>query len=376
MKTRLDEVRRLQKLAGITSSNYRFLREEEEEKAPEGEKSEGDAKDQIAKIEKKVKNMEIGDKAIAALPEPTFDINIFKDPKNADASKMLAVLKKKLPDEEYKKAEQNIKKIQSGEGEKEPVNEEGMTATVIAVLSLIPLVLELMGSISNGIYKYVGLSKDERAKADELLKKLKDAEDVLDKLKKQRKETGRSSWVPSKAEMDASDKIDAEKKEKQKAKERLARMQAAKKEKTNEDREEGKNVSGSDYNEELETKIVAAEKRIERINKIYAKKYQTQIGHAFKEAGHKLHAAYTSPIRGLLWLSGMWDGEKREKYANIIYAIIMIAYGLKTGLIGAMKESLMALNGVRPAFAAIVHSLEGGKSLGEIFKNTVAAIKG
>tara|TARA_R110000868_G_scaffold121741_2_gene322826 strand:- start:501 stop:1466 length:966 start_codon:yes stop_codon:yes gene_type:complete len=87
-------------------------------------------------------------------------------------------------------------------------------------------------------------------------------------------------------------------------------------------------------------------------------------GKSLKEWGHKLHALYTSPIRGLLWLfgrMGLWkkmrDKKAREKTADIIYALSLVAlagYGAWT--------HLSHVHGLKDLAAIAVEVSDGGVS--------------
>ena len=98
--------------------------------------------------------------------------------------------------------------------------------------------------------------------------------------------------------------------------------------------------------------------------------YESKIGNWFKDAGHSLHKAYTTPIRGLLWMAYklapkdskfhkfLSDKENREKAANVIYAAAMI------GIAGyGVASHIGHLKGVSDVAITIADSIKGGKSI-------------
>jgi len=115
--------------------------------------------------------------------------------------------------------------------------------------------------------------------------------------------------------------------------------------------------------------------------------YGTEFGTKMKEWGHKLHHAYTWPIRkmldGLAWweklkhqvygdsfkLTKIQDKKFREKLANIIYATIML------GIAGfGVASHLKHLVGVGPVLTTIADGVKAGKSTAEIVQSIASLI--
>lgn len=113
--------------------------------------------------------------------------------------------------------------------------------------------------------------------------------------------------------------------------------------------------------------------------------YGTKFGNKMKDWGHKLHHAYTWPIRKMLYgiamyeklvgrnskekLSKLQDKKHREKVANIIYAVIMMSIA-GVGVASHIKH----LAGVGPVLTTIADGVKGGKSAQEIIQGISALI--
>lgn len=101
-----------------------------------------------------------------------------------------------------------------------------------------------------------------------------------------------------------------------------------------------------------------------------------QKGGAWKDAGHKLHKAYTWPIRGLLKLisygtdkgSKLRDPKYREKIANIIYGIVMASvagYGI--------YSHIGHLTGIGPISATLADVAKGAVSVKDAITSALSA---
>lgn len=102
----------------------------------------------------------------------------------------------------------------------------------------------------------------------------------------------------------------------------------------------------------------------------------SDFGQWAKESAHKLHHAYTWPIRTFLkgWAmfkkdSKLKDKKYREKVANIIYAIAMSLYA-GHGILSHLGH----LHGVASVSTAIAEGIKEGKSLVDIFKGIALMI--
>lgn len=134
---------------------------------------------------------------------------------------------------------------------------------------------------------------------------------------------------------------------------------------------EAAKVTGTNADKKLvETEIL-------KLKAIRDKLFGTSFGNWLKENGHKLHHAYTSPIRLALWGmakltkrdSKLRDEQFREKVANVIYSITMVS------LAGVgIWQGISHLHGVNEVGALILKGIEGGVNTPEIRKQALTAL--
>ena len=124
---------------------------------------------------------------------------------------------------------------------------------------------------------------------------------------------------------------------------------------------------------------------IKQLDKEYNDKFASKYGKGLIGAGHALHKAYTAPIVQVLRLGsflpgkfGDWakDPKKREKIADIIYAVFMLFYGgihAKHGI-----SELLAHHGIDGATFAttVIDAAKSGKSLKDVVSAGIAMVGG
>ena len=105
---------------------------------------------------------------------------------------------------------------------------------------------------------------------------------------------------------------------------------------------------------------------------------ETTIGNKLKTTGHKLHAAYTYPIRlflkGIAWYYNwkwMKNKENRTIAANVIYAFAMLLF---TGML--IWDKLSHLHGVSSYSEMILKNYKSGVSIEEFVNGLVVIWKG
>ena len=203
-----------------------------------------------------------------------------------------------------------------GSDEKETINESLELTLVLAI----PMLLEAGGNIADKVKRKYGLSEDQVIE----YKKWKSNYDILDKKIKSYGDPSHNLWSPDQ-----------------------------------------KNA----YNQ-LKTQIIDLTRKG---NKLFGSKF----GKKLKNIGHTVHKVYTSPILALLWIiskftkadSDLRNFKIREKIANIIYAVVMIAYAGHVVI-----ESLHGLPGVAGAIEGVLDSVKAGKSTSEIIKDLPAVV--
>ena len=150
-------------------------------------------------------------------------------------------------------------------------------------------------------------------------------------------------------------------------------------------------MCSSDLKEEIEQlskakdpREKAAKEELAKLEKRKDEEFGTKAGNKLKEWGHKLHHAYTYPIRkmldGIAWfqklqhsfygdkkpLGKLQDEKYREKVANIMYAGIMMTVA-GVGVASHLKH----LHGVGPALTTIADGVKAGKSLADIVQGAL-----
>jgi len=176
--------------------------------------------------------------------------------------------------------------------------EEGVVGLSIAIASLIPKFLELLGDGTDFFRRKTGITDD--------------------------------NW--KKEAQAAKDVVNAKKAEMKKFKKALERFSGGDKEKPG---TSSTPESIKRHNEYLQTRkqFKAAREAYTKLDHDYDDNYGYKFFKTtFKQAGHKLHELYITPIMGFLKVLGfirvwpqMRDIKKREKVANIIYSIAMVA---------------------------------------------------
>lgn len=134
---------------------------------------------------------------------------------------------------------------------------------------------------------------------------------------------------------------------------------------------EATKVTGTSADKKLvETEIL-------KLKAIRDKLFGTSFGNWLKENGHKLHHAYTFPIRlallGIAKLtkkdSKLRDEKFREKVANVIYSITMVSFA---GV--GIWQGISHLHGVSEVGSLILKGIEGGVNTSEIRKQALTAL--
>ena len=276
---------------------------------------------------------------------------------------------KNLPDEKIKKIEELIKKAtkkdvnleeivsKEDEDKKEETNEAAGIMATAFIISLVPLILEAGGSIINLTNKKLGLTfNQDQWKQYKALLKIKSAYNQLIKkdtaVLKYDNDSITVTWKDwSKLGEKATEIMESLgynfdlnwKSALTKTSSKNESFRYLKKYESfilNEGSGHGESKIkhfGPDwkpsYTKEGDLEFVKNE--IERINDNISINLPigTKLGDALNKAGHKLHSAYTYPIRiflkGIAYATGwkkMKDKENREKAANLIYAVGMIIW--------------------------------------------------
>lgn len=289
---------------------------------------------------------------------------------------------------------------------------EGAVLLSITIASIIPVVMEAVGSLSNLLKRKFGINLTE-----EQLKQIKYYNDAItaynniikkgsvkfygnDYNWKNWNELGSKLFELTKNEAvkfgkggeflghghGHSDKHDENPKEEvnkektqEKTKSEIKNNEPTKqkeniKEKTNESlllESEDVKVTGTNADKKL------VENEILKLKAIRDKLFGTSFGNWLKQNGHKLHHVYTSPIRlALLGMSKLTkrdsrlrDEKFREKVANVIYSITMIS------LAGVgIWQGISHLNGVKDVGSLILKGIESGVNTSEIRKQALTAL--
>lgn len=201
----------------------------------------------------------------------------------------------------------------SEKDDKEPV-EEIAVSTAVLIAGLIPPALELVGGTFNKAKQLFGLNDTEKKELEKLNNEIKKAKKLIKT-------------------------FDSKQKGEQSPEEQRAR------------------------------------KLLQQYEKEKDEKFGTKLGNWAKDAGHKVHKLWTSPIRGMLYLVGLTAGgplkdEKfREKIANIIYAAAMIGIA-GAGIISHIKH----LTGVGPVITTIAELVKEGLSIKDVVKTVAKMI--
>jgi len=199
--------------------------------------------------------------------------------------------------------------VKKGDNEEEV--KESLTAALITAM---PILIEMAGSSINWIYNNLGLNKEQTEAYKEIKK---EQQDIADKNNLGTKMFG-------------------------------VRFK----------------IFDNPFNDSPKEK--AAKKEIKDLDDKIDKELGTKVGDALISGGHKLHKAYVTPI--LLFLEGVAafapEGSKiksldyRKKVANIIYAGVMLVIAG----IGIFK-SLHHLHGVKDAATVMIEAAEEGASI-------------
>lgn len=291
-----------------------------------------------------------------------------------------------------KEGEENVEKKEGEEGEK---TNEGAILLAITIASLIPAVMESVGSLTNMLKQKFGINLDEKQMAS--LKKINEGITAYNKLVKDPKATvkfekkayTRENWEEisnllatelALPDLAFGKGYDAHGHHAPAAK-------PAEGEKV-EDKKEEPAVAAKPVAESAETPEVAKKgdeatdqinREIEKLKSQRDKIFGAKFGNWLKEKGHVLHHAYTSPIRlvlrGIAKVSKkdskLRDEAIREKVANVIYAITMV------GLAGyGIMSTLSHMAGVGEVAQIMLKGIEGGLNTADIRKQALTSLLG
>jgi len=207
----------------------------------------------------------------------------------------------------------------SPEEAKSPTNaNEVAIATAFTILGLIPIMLDGLGWVINGINRRFLLSDSEKVELEKLNIQIKSKEKELKDVNKQ----------------------------------------------------------DSTYSDEEKN----LEKEIKELEEEKLKKFGTKLGSIFKDAAHEVHETYLGPIKlflkGIAWTASKFgkkikiqDEAYRNKIAEIIYAVIMIS-AAGAGVVSHLSH----LTSIQPILTTIVELAKGGKSIGDILKAVITVI--
>ncbi len=284
--------------------------------------------------------------------------------------------------------------------ETEKTNEEGGLLLAITIASLIPVCMEAVGSLSNKLKRSFGINLDESQM--EKIKLMNNAITALKQLKAGDENTRvdkkvflgiewkRSGWDALCNKL--ADKLGIEELkagvEEHKHSDKFAPNLAMNKS----DRQVPKKEELAKKKELEDAKLGKGEKTVFKdevgyyigleIQKIKNKRdelFGTDFGKWMKENAHKLHSAYTSPIRLALYglsriskpSSKLRDEQFRTKVANVIYAITMVTLA-GIGIWGSLSH----LAGVSEVAGVVLKGVESGVNTSEIRKQAVTLLMG
>lgn len=297
---------------------------------------------------------------------------------------------------EKKEGEESVEKKEGEEAEK---TNEGAVLLAITIASLVPAALEAAGSLTNILKQKLGVNLDEKQMAN--LKKINDAKSTLEKVLKTGKgkflgkEYSKDNWFEISNTLSkeigqpeaafgkgyddghghghgkpaAPAKPGEEKAAPAKPGEEKPAVAAAP---VKESAEAEQPKKGEEAKEQLEREIA-------KMRSLRDKLFGSNFAEKMKKAGHTIHHIYTSPIRivlrGIASLSKkdskLRDEAVREKVANVIYSISMVAlagYGI--------MSTLSHLTGVGEVAQLILKGTEAGLNTSEIRKQALTAILG
>jgi len=207
----------------------------------------------------------------------------------------------------------------SPEEAKSPTNaNEIAIATAFTIFGLVPIILDGLGWVINGINRRFLLSDSEKVELEKLNIQIKSKEKELKDVNKQ----------------------------------------------------------DSTYSDEEKN----LEKEIKDLEKEKEKRFGSKLGSIFKDAAHEVHETYLGPIKFLLstiaWTASKFgkkikiqDEAYRNKIAEIIYAVIMIS-AAGAGVVSHLSH----LTSIQPILTTIVELAKGGKSIGDILKAVITVI--
>jgi hypothetical protein len=284
--------------------------------------------------------------------------------------------------------------------ETEKTNEEGGILLAITFASLIPVLMEAAGSLSNFLKRKFGINLDESQM--EKIKLMNDAITALEILKKGDENTKvnknvflniewkRSGWDALCNKL--ADKLGIEELkagvEEHKHSDKFAPNLAMNKS----DRLVPKKEELAKKKNLEDAKLGKGEKTLFKdevgyyigleIQKIKNKRdelFGTDLGNLIKNGAHKVHNFYTSPIRLALYgmskfskpSSKLRDEEFRTKVANVIYAITMVTLA-GIGIWGSLGH----LAGVSEVTGVVLKGIESGVNTSEIRKQAIGILMG
>lgn len=326
------------------------------------------------------KKTKIEDILAKHFPEAKGKLDVDDSP-NADSKEG----EKKEGEGEKKEGEENAEKKEGEEGEK---TNEGAVLLAITIASLVPAALEAAGSLTNILKQKFGVNLDEKQMAS--LKKINDAKSTLEKVLKTGKgkflgkEYTKENWfeIPNTLSKEIGQPDAAfgkgyddghghgHAKPAAPAKPGEEKPAAAAPVKESAEAEQPK--KGDEAKEQLEREIA-------KMSSLRDKLFGSNFAKWMKDTGHKIHHIYTSPIRlvlrGIAKVSKkdskLRDEAVREKVANVIYSISMVAlagYGI--------MSTLSHLTGVSEVAQLILKGTEAGLNTSEIRKQALTAILG
>lgn len=339
------------------------------------------------------KKTKIEDILAKHFPEAKGKLDVDDSP-NADSKEG----EKKEGEGEKKEGEENAEKKEGEEGEK---TNEGAVLLAITIASLVPAALEAAGSLTNILKQKFGVNLDEKQMAS--LKKINDAKSTLEKVLKTGKgkflgkEYTKENWfeIPNTLSKEigqpdaafgkgyddghghghakpAAPAKPGEEKAAPAAPAKPGEEKPAAAAPVKESAEAEQPKKGDEAKEQLEREIA-------KMSSLRDKLFGSNFAKWMKDTGHKIHHIYTSPIRlvlrGIAKVSKkdskLRDEAVREKVANVIYSISMVAlagYGI--------MSTLSHLTGVSEVAQLILKGTEAGLNTSEIRKQALTAILG
>lgn len=268
--------------------------------------------------------------------------------------------------------------------EKKELNEIG----VITILGLIPLILQGAGWIINGIKKAVA--------SDDIKAKLAQTKDVLKAFKKTSGakkywENLRNKYL-KKHNVDIFDDGFWHGGKQGKATSVINKLTEADEDayetlrKDPEWQEDLKDVQNKEW--EYDGQTYKFPKPLSVMQHDEQHEFGSKAGNALKNLSHKIHKAYVIPImallKGIAYSSYALTGKKnqlmkkgqREKYANLIYAVIML-HAAGEGVFSHMSHvhdmAGIAKLGLKGAIEVAVESFKGGASIADALEAAVGA---